>query len=167
MQLTLVRPAHMLVTTLALLAIPAAPLVLSACASSNQSADGQSEYEKNPINHSVSEADIAAAKSTKPVDSDTVTLWVNGLGCPLCASNIDHQLKRVAGVQSVYVDLSVGKVTLGLKPGAPHPSPAKLGDAVEDAGFTLVKIESAPLPAAPASPSPAMPQPAPSIPSGK
>ncbi len=99
------------------------------------------EYEENFINHEVSQADIEAAKSPEPIAADRVVLWVNGLGCPLCASNIDRQLERVRGVESVKVDLSVGKVTLGLSSKGSHPSPARLGEAVEDAGFTLVKVE--------------------------
>ncbi|MCC6322861.1 MAG: heavy-metal-associated domain-containing protein [Phycisphaerales bacterium] len=101
---------------------------------------------KNPsmehaIVHKVSEADIAYAKSGSPVESDSAILWVNGLGCPLCATNIDHQLARVPGVGKVNVDLSAGKVDVGFKPGSSHPSPAQLGEAVDEAGFTLVKIE--------------------------
>ncbi len=98
------------------------------------------EYEEKPITHTVTPADIERAKSTQPLTSNAAVLYVNGLGCPLCASNIDRQLKRVRGVTSINVDLSVGRVELGLLTGK-QPSPARLGDAVEDAGFTLVKIE--------------------------
>jgi len=124
------------------LSVAATALLLSGCAS-NRPSNMSPEYEENVINHTVSEADMAAAKSKKAIEADTITLWVNGLGCPLCASNIDRQLERVPGVQTVAVDLSVGKVTLGLIGGAPHPSPWTLGEAVEDAGFTLVKVEQA------------------------
>jgi copper chaperone CopZ len=98
-------------------------------------------YEEKPINHSVTPEDIAKAQSKAPVAADTAVLYVNGMGCPLCATNINMQLERVPGVRSVAVDLGVGKVTLGLLPGAKHPSPHTLGEAVEDAGFTLVKVE--------------------------
>lgn len=92
------------------------------------------------INHRVSAEERAAAKSAAPIAGNAVTLWVNGMGCPLCATNIDKQLERVKGVSSVKVDLGQGIVELGLAEGAPHPSPAALGEAVEDAGFTLVKV---------------------------
>lgn len=110
------------------------------CSSGNPNT--AAEYEKNPIVHQVSEADVAAARSKEAIAGDSVVLWVNGLGCPLCASNIDKQLVRVKGVKSVAVDLGQGRVSLELKPGEPHPSPARLGEAVEDAGFTLVKVET-------------------------
>ena len=101
--------------------------------------------EEDRITHTVTQADIDLAKSTQPLGTTAAVLWVNGLGCPLCASNIDRQLKRVDGVTSIIVDLSRGKVTLGLLPGK-QPSPARLGAAVEDAGFTLVKIEPGAMP---------------------
>lgn len=97
----------------------------------------------DPIEHEVSAADRAAAKSDAPIAGAGAVLYVNGLGCPLCASNIDKQLARVDGVDRVKVDLSQGKVDVGFRPGAAHPSPAALGDAVDDAGFTLVKVEAA------------------------
>ncbi len=121
-------------------------LVLSACAS-NAAPHASKKPEMDPaqehiINHEVSAADLAAARSGTALPADSAVLWVNGMGCPLCASNIDKQLVRVPGVNSVKVDLGEGKVWLTLKPGAAHPSPARLGEAVEDAGFTLVKVET-------------------------
>ena len=99
-------------------------------------------YEEKYIEHHVSAEDIANAKSKAPIDAESVVLFVNGMGCPLCASNIDKQLVRLAGVKTVKVDLGQGLVTLALTPGAKHPSPHRLGEAVEDAGFTLVKVET-------------------------
>lgn len=101
----------------------------------------------DPIEHEVSAADRAAAKSAAPIAGPGAVLYVNGLGCPLCASNIDKQLARVDGVNKVKVDLSLGRVDVAFTPGAAHPSPAALGEAVEDAGFTLVKVEAAGAPA--------------------
>ncbi len=115
---------------------------LSGCAGKAGSTSSQSMPEmENVITHKVTENDLALAKSAAPIESDSAVLWVNGLGCPLCATNIDKQLERVRGVERVDVDLSNGKVTLKLKPGAAHPSPSVLGEAIEDAGFTLVKVE--------------------------
>lgn len=111
--------------------------------SGSASAASQKPDMGDPIEHEVSAADRAAAKSDAPIAGAGAVLYVNGLGCPLCASNIDKQLTRVQGVDRVKVDLSQGKVDVGFAPGAAHPSPAALGEAVEDAGFTLVKVEAA------------------------
>jgi copper chaperone CopZ len=111
---------------------------VSGCASGGA---GKSEMEMHTITHQVSEADLAGAKKVEAVAADEVVLWVSGMGCPLCATNIDKQLERLSGVKSVAVDLGTGKVRVGMLAGKPHPSPARFGEAVEDAGFTLVKVE--------------------------
>lgn len=118
----------------------AIPFGLAACAGST--ADSGQTYEEDLIIHPVTEADKAAVKSEAPLAADSATLWVNGLGCPLCASNLDVQLMRIEGVASVVVDLSDGTAALTFVPGADRPSPARLGHAVEDAGFTLVKVQA-------------------------
>ncbi|MFM9957585.1 MAG: heavy-metal-associated domain-containing protein [Phycisphaerales bacterium] len=118
---------------------------LTSCASSGGgSGEGQhvpGTTEEQIISHEVSPEDIAKAKSRKALASNEAVLYVNGMGCPLCATNINMQLERVRGVTDVKVDLGVGKVTVFMLPNTAHPSPAVLGDAVEDAGFTLVKVE--------------------------
>jgi copper chaperone CopZ len=83
----------------------------------------------------------AATHSKDPLSGQSAILWVNGLGCPQCATNIDFQLKRIRGVSDVYTDLSDGKVTVALARGT-KPSPYRLSEAVKDAGMTLVKIEA-------------------------
>lgn len=113
---------------------------LIGCASSGLHGD-EAAYEEKPIVHTVTPEDVARARSKQAIAGNSAVMYVNGMGCPLCATNIDKQLKRLPGIKDVKVDLGVGVVTLTLQPGAPHPSPARLGDAVEDAGFTLVKIE--------------------------
>jgi copper chaperone CopZ len=123
-------------------ALVASAALLAGCAGGSGSAVVAPE--ENPVNHESTPQDLAFTASTAPLASDSVVLWVNGLGCPLCATNIDKQLERVKGVEKVAVDLGQGKVTLGLKPGAAHPSPARLKEAVEDAGFTLVKVDAQP-----------------------
>ena len=131
-------PSRLMLPGLALCA-----LLAVGCADRSKTDPATGEvYEQHPATHAVTPTDAALARSKEPIASDAVVLHVNGLGCPLCASNIDKQLERVKGVSSVAVDLSTGIVTLGLAPGQTHPSPARLGDAVEDAGFTLVKVET-------------------------
>ncbi|HYF14381.1 MAG TPA: heavy-metal-associated domain-containing protein [Phycisphaerales bacterium] len=123
----------------ALLAAALAAGALVGCAGSGAS----SEDGENRIYHEVSAADKEAAESDAPVKGNSAVLWVNGLGCPQCASNIDLQLKRIKSVETVHTDLSNGKVHVTFKEGrAQRPSPRALGDAAEDAGFTLVKIEA-------------------------
>lgn len=128
---------------LALILSASASISLAACSSASGGSSSAPATAENPVNHEASAADVAATRSSAPIAAGSAVLYVNGLGCPLCASNIDKQLHRVEGVERVTVDLSLGKVDVAFASGAARPSPAVLGDAVEDAGFTLVKIEPA------------------------
>lgn len=114
--------------------------ILAGCAST-PSGGGTEATEENAVVHQATEADLAAIKSKDPISAESAVLYVNGLGCPLCATNVDRQLLRLRGVKTAVVDLSSGTVTIGLT-GERRPSPATIGAAVEDAGFTLVRIEA-------------------------
>lgn len=72
-------------------------------------------------------------------DASSVLLVVEGLSCPMCASNIDKELAQVPGVTNVSVDLNSGTVTVALA-AAPRPSAADFEKAVYDSGFTLKRI---------------------------
>lgn len=113
------------------------PLCLASCAGPGETGHG----EEHAVNHTPTAADLELIKSQAPVTGSQAVLYVNGLGCPLCASNIDQQLLRVRGVEKVTTDLSQGLIAIDLTRGR-QPSPARLAEAVEDAGFTLVKIET-------------------------
>jgi copper chaperone CopZ len=73
--------------------------------------------------------------------SQEVVLTVHGLSCPLCANNLDGQLRRIEGVEKASIDLKTGAVTVVLAEGH-SVSSGDLAGAVENAGFTLKKIES-------------------------
>jgi copper chaperone CopZ len=115
----------------------AGSFVLAGCASSGGT---PAVNQENAVVHIVSAEDEAATHSKEPLTAQTAVLWVNGLGCPQCATNIDFQLKRLRGVQDVYTDLGSGKVTVSMGSGT-KPSPYRLSEAVKDAGMTMVKIE--------------------------
>lgn len=84
--------------------------------------------------------DPVEAGSDMPIDAAAATLHVKGLSCPLCATNIDKQLARVPGVQTVHADLATGEVYVEFD-AKQRPSPAALARAVVDSGFTLDRIE--------------------------
>lgn len=112
-------------------------MMLGGCAGS-----GGAAVEEEGVVHSATASETAALKETAPIGGTEVVLYVNGLGCPLCATNIDKVLEREDYTRSVSVDLGQGTVTLGLKPGETAPSPKELADLVHDSGFTLVKIST-------------------------
>lgn len=88
--------------------------------------------------HTATDADRAYLASKSPIEAPRVTLAVNGLSCPLCATNVDKQLQTVRGVSDARIDFANGQIELDLT--EPRPSPAALTHAIDRAGFTLVKI---------------------------
>lgn len=96
----------------------------------------------SPGAETTSEASLGtlALTDSRPLTSDSVTLTVGGLSCPLCANNIENKLGGMKGVQSVAVNLGTGKVTVGLW-GKDKPSPVALAKAVKDSGFTPTDIQ--------------------------
>jgi copper chaperone CopZ len=68
-------------------------------------------------------------------------LFVRGMSCPKCISNVDLQLKRIDGVVDPQVDMKNGRVAITVREGA-SPSRAAVARAIEDAGFTLVEIRA-------------------------
>lgn len=117
---------------------------LAGCAGSRGGGGGGASAgnpDENAVTHNVSAADIASTKGTKPVASKEVVLWINGMGCPQCVTNVDLQLERINGAKDVRVDLANGKVAVRFEK-EPRPTPERIAKAVSDAGLTLVKIES-------------------------
>lgn len=103
--------------------------LLPGCATGGATADGSSS------SHALS------AYSDEPIAGNGAVLWLKGMSCPLCATNVDKQLKRVEGVKSAAIDLGNGTVTLRLE-GSTRPTPRRLAEAVRESGFTLEKIET-------------------------
>ncbi|MDP1662934.1 MAG: heavy metal-associated domain-containing protein [Phycisphaerales bacterium] len=89
--------------------------------------------------HTVSAADTVRLSDTAPLQSDRVRLYVNGMGCPLCVTNVDKQLGRISGVRSATVNLGTGTVDVELY-SKNRPSPAQLNKALSG-DVTLVKVE--------------------------
>lgn len=128
------RPLHA-ARTLASLTLALA--ALAGCATT-QSADQPPAASEDAVVHVATDADRAYLASKSPIDAERVTLAVNGLSCPLCATNVDKQLQGLRGVNSAAIDFANGQIDLNLVD--PKPSPAMLAHAIDRAGFTLIKI---------------------------
>lgn len=109
-------------------------LSLGACSSSQTAAESGQE-----VTYTATAEEAAFIKSEQPLAPGEVVLYLNGLSCPLCATNIDKQVEKLPGVSDVKVDLSTGKVRANLT-GPKTPSPSQLAAAADAAGVTLVKI---------------------------
>jgi len=111
--------------------------VLAAGCQSNAHDAGADPHGAGAIAGAAGAIDASFGASTDP---DTATLWVHGMACPQCANNVDLQLLKVPGVESVKVDMGSGRVLARLSPGSP-PTRAQLEQAIRETGFTLKRIE--------------------------
>ncbi len=71
---------------------------------------------------------------------EAYTLTVDGLACPFCAYGIEKQLSALEGIESIEIDIDEGTVLVTTAEGA-EIDEADLQQAVNDAGFTLRKVE--------------------------
>lgn len=81
-----------------------------------------------------------AAATDAAIEPNTAVLYVHGMGCPQCAYNVDMQLLKIPGVKNVKVDMSTGRVTAQYDANQP-PTRDQLAAAINETGFTLVKVE--------------------------
>ncbi len=120
------------------MALGIALLGLVGCASTPTTSDAASS--KSPaVTMESSPSGALVANDDRPVESNGATLWVHGMSCPKCVSNVDITLKKVSGVQDVSINMAQGIVRVGFAAGA-HPTPRQLAHAVDDAGLTLVRM---------------------------
>lgn len=124
-----------------LTALTLSGLILAACGGEKALTTTPDPDAPQGVTHQVSENDLASLSSKQPIAGNAAVLYVNGLGCPLCATNIDKQLLRSRGIGSAAVDLGAGTVLVAFRDGATRPSPYQLKEIVADAGFTLMKVE--------------------------
>lgn len=91
----------------------------------------------SPMQPGAVDSGFDASRTNEPISESSVVVAVSGLACPKCASNVDQQLERLPGVQVRNVDMKLGLVSVDFG-SAPHPTPAQLAKAVDDAGLTFV-----------------------------
>jgi len=66
-----------------------------------------------------------------------ITLGVSGMTCSACALNIEKILKRKEGVDSVAVNLELGRAKVSFDPSL--ISPKEIGEAIESIGYKVEK----------------------------
>ncbi len=82
----------------------------------------------------------ATSSSAMPerFDAPRASAEVAGLSCPLCAESLIATVEGVEGVESAWLDLEAGRLTLTF--GKTPPTPAQVARSIENAGFTLVSF---------------------------
>ena len=69
-----------------------------------------------------------------------VKIEIMGLACPFCAFGMEKELKKVAGVDDVEIELKAGLAYIST-PIEQRPTKERLEKIIADAGFTVGKIE--------------------------
>ncbi len=111
------------------------------CAASDAT-DTRSDAELGTAGGSSGAAPALLADAS-PVSGSGSVLWVKGMSCPKCVSNVDLQLKRLPGVDGVAINMGLGTVTVRYA-GAERPTKRQLAEAVDNAALTLFRIEEVP-----------------------
>lgn len=124
-------------------AVVLVPLVLGlvGCGSSAKTHESHANI-KAPATQAEEVADVELVGMPgleEPIPARSVELSALGLSCPLCAHNLDKQLKMIEGVESADVDLSSGIVRVAFEDTA-CITPRQLITSVEDAGFSVTRI---------------------------
>ena len=86
------------------------------------------------------QVDLTAVNDEAMPAGPVATMWVMGMACPFCATNLEGQLEKIKGVTKISINLGTGKVVMALDPTAPATKEAIL-KAVDNSGFTLDRIE--------------------------
>lgn len=66
------------------------------------------------------------------------TIFVEGMSCQNCVKHVTHALEDIDGVKAVNVDLDKGVANVEL---LKEVTEQTLIDAIDDAGYTVTKIE--------------------------
>lgn len=85
-------------------------------------------------------AEMSGQQRSNASSTAEAILFVKGLSCPLCATAIDKEMDRVAGVEYVRTNFSTGEIRVTFDASQP-PSQEELATAVRRAGFTVERVE--------------------------
>jgi copper chaperone CopZ len=86
----------------------------------------------------VTTASRSGAEAT-PDGPPDIQVYAQGLSCPLCAHNLDEQLRKLSGLRDVRIDLGAGRADLWFESDV-RPDDAAIARAVDDSGFTLDRL---------------------------
>ncbi len=86
------------------------------------------------------QVDLAAVNDEAMPSGPVATMWIKGMACPFCATNLEGQLEKIKGVKKITIDLGTGKVVMVLDPTMPATK-EDMARAVDNSGFTLDRIE--------------------------
>lgn len=99
---------------------------------------GGSQVVENDADAGGSPAEVGG-EAIDLAQANEITLWIEGMGCPMCATNVEYELEELGGVADARINLKLGTAYVTLA-GATRPTREELATAVADSGLTLSKI---------------------------
>lgn len=82
----------------------------------------------------------ASAQTENAQERIYVKIEIKGMACPYCAFGMEKELKKVAGVENVKIELKAGLAYIST-PIKQRPDKKSIERIITDAGFTVGKIE--------------------------
>jgi len=79
-------------------------------------------------------------KTNLKTDITYVRIVVDGMACPFCAYGLEKSIKKLDGVDNLYIDINEAFITFAVLTDK-IPSEEKLKKLVKEAGFKIRKIE--------------------------
>ena len=83
---------------------------------------------------------IIKAQTVEKKDLIYVKIEIMGMACPYCAFGMEKELRKVAGVYNVKIELEVGLAFIST-PIQQKPTKESIEKIIMDAGFTVGNIE--------------------------
>jgi len=80
------------------------------------------------------------AQTTTTQERVFIKIEIKGMACPYCAFGMEKELKKVAGVDNVEIELKEGLAYIST-PVSQKPTKESLEKIIVDGGFTVGKIE--------------------------
>jgi copper chaperone CopZ len=68
----------------------------------------------------------------------TTTISIDGMTCSHCVDAVTEELKALDGVQTVSIQLNKGGISTATVRSEGQLDPAQVGEAVAEAGYTVV-----------------------------
>jgi copper chaperone len=68
----------------------------------------------------------------------TTTISIDGMTCSHCVDAVTEELKSLAGVHDVRIQLNKGGISTATVSSETQLDPAQIGEAVAEAGYTVV-----------------------------
>ncbi|ERK73236.1 heavy-metal-associated domain-containing protein [Leifsonia aquatica] len=90
--------------------------------------------------HAKADLDVVNASSASPVNALATQFLVEGMTCEHCVRSVTEEVSAIEGVSGVDIDLKAGGVSTVVVSSESPVDPARVREAVEEAGYSLAGV---------------------------